>query len=87
MKLESISDRMSIRASIQQGDVNAAIERVNDLNPEVLDTNPELIFHLKQQQLIELIKKGEVIQALEFAQDEMASQGEDKVGWSLLLCF
>jgi len=70
---------MSIRAAIQQGDIECAIERANDLNPEILDTNPELMFHLKQQQLIELIKKGDIPRALEFAQEEMAPLGEEDV--------
>lgn len=34
-QLSSITDRMEIRRAVQAGDVPAAIERVNDLNPEV----------------------------------------------------
>lgn len=33
--LQSISDRMNIREALQRGDVEEAITRVNDLNPEV----------------------------------------------------
>lgn len=33
--LASIQDRMNIRNSIQAGDIEDAIERVNDLDPEV----------------------------------------------------
>lgn len=33
--LASISDRMEIRAAVTAGDVDAAVEKVNDLNPEV----------------------------------------------------
>lgn len=33
--LESIQDRMNIRNAIQAGNIEEAIERVNDLNPEV----------------------------------------------------
>ena len=32
---ESIQNRMTIRQAIQQGNIVEAIERVNDLNPEV----------------------------------------------------
>lgn len=35
---ESIQSRMSIREAVQRGDVQEAIERVNDLNPEVSAT-------------------------------------------------
>ena len=33
--LDSIESRMSIREAVQRGDVEEAIEKVNDLNPEV----------------------------------------------------
>lgn len=32
---ESIQNRMTVRNAIQRGDIVEAIERVNDLNPEV----------------------------------------------------
>eukprot|EP01027_Heterolobosea_sp_BB2_P020602 GEZU01029400.1.p1 GENE.GEZU01029400.1~~GEZU01029400.1.p1 ORF type:complete len:226 (-),score=54.14 GEZU01029400.1:67-744(-) len=75
--LSSIKDRMAIRTAIQRGDVQEAIERVNDLNPEILDTNPKLYFHLQQQRLIELIRQGNISEALHFAQDELAPRGEE----------
>ncbi|KAM9989649.1 hypothetical protein ACTFIY_005676 [Dictyostelium cf. discoideum] len=75
--LASIADRMAIRSAIQCGDIEKGIEIVNDLNPEILDTNPQLYFHLQQQKLIELIRKGMTAEALKFAQDELAPQGEE----------
>jgi len=36
--VDSIKDRMNIRNAIQNGNVEEAIERVNDLNPEVIYT-------------------------------------------------
>ncbi|KAI8990821.1 CTLH/CRA C-terminal to lish motif domain-containing protein [Mycotypha africana] len=75
--LQSIQDRLDIRHAIQSGDVDTAIDLVNDLNPEILDTNPHLFFHLQQQRLIELIRKGEYREALEFASEEMAPRGEE----------
>ncbi|KAF7721790.1 Glucose-induced degradation complex subunit [Apophysomyces ossiformis] len=75
--LESIQERMEIRHAIQSGDVDTAIELVNDLNPEILDTNPRLFFHLQQQRLIELIRKNDFAGALEFAAEEMAPRGEE----------
>jgi hypothetical protein len=50
-----------------------------------LSDNEELVFHLKQQQLIELIRKGDVDAALEFAQRELASLGQENVRTSALL--
>ncbi|MCO5578958.1 hypothetical protein L7F22_032809 [Adiantum nelumboides] len=77
MDLGTITDRMEVRKAIQCGNVQDAIEKVNDLNPEILDTNPQLFFHLQQQRLIELIRSGKVEEALEFAQEELAPRGEE----------
>ncbi|KAF7339537.1 hypothetical protein MSAN_02168200 [Mycena sanguinolenta] len=74
---DSIESRMDIRDALQRGDVEDAIARVNDLNPEILDTNPQLYFHLQQQKLIEFIRHGQIAEALQFAQDELAPRGEE----------
>uniref|UniRef100_A0A2P2LFR7 Glucose-induced degradation protein 8 homolog isoform X2 n=1 Tax=Rhizophora mucronata TaxID=61149 RepID=A0A2P2LFR7_RHIMU len=44
---------------------------------QILDTNPQLFFHLQQQRMIELIRKGKIEEALEFAQAELAPRGEE----------
>ncbi|GLJ35132.1 hypothetical protein SUGI_0707150 [Cryptomeria japonica] len=75
--LATITDRMAVRRAVQSGNVQDAIEKVNDLNPEILDTNPQLFFHLQQQRLIELIRSGKLQEALEFAQEELAPRGEE----------
>jgi len=74
---ESIESRMDIREALQRGDVEDAITRVNDLNPEILDTNPALYFKLQQQKLIEYIRHGRIQEALQFAQEELAPRGEE----------
>ncbi len=55
----------------------AAIEATNDFDPEILDKNTELFFRLNIQQLIELIRKGNIPHALEFARKELASLGSE----------
>lgn len=40
--LESIESRMDIREALQRGDIEEAITRVNDLNPEVISFRSEL---------------------------------------------
>ncbi|CAN4084007.1 unnamed protein product [Withania somnifera] len=75
--LATITDRMAVKKAVQSGNVEDAIEKVNDLNPEILDTNPQLFFHLQQQRLIELIRNGKIEEALEFAQEELAPRGEE----------
>ena len=46
---------------------------------QILDTDPQLFFHLQQQRLIELIRSGDINRALEFAQEELAPRGEENV--------
>lgn len=75
--LESIEYRMGIKKAIQRGDVDEAISKVNDLNPEILDQNPDLFFHLQQQRMIEYIRHGQIAEALRFAQQELAPRGEE----------
>lgn len=43
--------------SLSSGSIQEAVELVNDVDPEILDTNSTLFFHLQQQQLLELIKQ------------------------------
>ncbi|KAI9012807.1 CTLH/CRA C-terminal to lish motif domain-containing protein [Gaertneriomyces semiglobifer] len=75
IELASIEDRMTIRNAIEEGHIENAIERVNDLDPEILDTNPRLYFHLQLQRLIELIRNNHISTALEFASEELAPLG------------
>eukprot|EP00128_Syssomonas_multiformis_P018944 Colp12_sorted_trinity150504_noHs@13903 len=77
IELSSIEERMRIRRAIQAGSIEEAIELVNDLNPEILDTNAQLFFHLQQQRLIELIREGKIEEALDFAMQELAPRGEE----------
>ena len=44
---------------------------------QILETKQALAFHLQQQRLIELVRGGAIDQALEFAQEYLAPQGED----------
>ncbi|ORY90795.1 CTLH/CRA C-terminal to lish motif domain-containing protein [Leucosporidium creatinivorum] len=68
---------MEIRRAVQSGDVEQATEMVNELNPEILDRNPTLHFHLLQLHLIELIRHQRIPEALLFAQSELAPRGEE----------
>ena len=45
--------QIKIRGTIESGAIQEAVELVNDIDPEVLDTNPSLFFHIQQQQLLE----------------------------------
>lgn len=71
-ELKDIEERMRIRAAIQQGALHDAVNRINELDADLLDSHPKLAFRLKQQQVIELIREGRVEEALEEAQEELA---------------
>ncbi len=43
---------------------------------QILELQPQLSFHLQQQRLIELVRQGKVEEALDFAQEYLAPQGE-----------
>ncbi|TKA76972.1 hypothetical protein B0A55_04914 [Friedmanniomyces simplex] len=53
---ESIRERVRVRNAIHGGRLDEAIELINDIDPEILDNNHLLHFHLLQLQLIEIIR-------------------------------
>lgn len=75
---ESIQARVEIRKAIHAGDIDTAINRINDLNPQILDTDPALHFALLRLQLIELIRKctssatADITPALTFSSSQLA---------------
>uniref|UniRef100_A0A8C7DQK4 GID complex subunit 8 homolog n=1 Tax=Oncorhynchus kisutch TaxID=8019 RepID=A0A8C7DQK4_ONCKI len=75
--LDSLDERIKIRELILKGQIQEAIALINSLHPELLDTKRYLYFHLQQQHLIELIRLQETESALEFAQTQLAEQGEE----------
>lgn len=44
------------------------MEIINDMDPEILETQPRLAFRLQQQAVIEMIRKGDMEGALNHAQ-------------------
>lgn len=76
--MESIQERVEIRTAIHSGDIQTAIEKINELNPQILDENPSLHFALLRLQLVELIRScssrpdGDISPALEFATSQLA---------------
>ncbi|KAK8865626.1 hypothetical protein IAR55_000770 [Kwoniella newhampshirensis] len=72
---EKIQERMAIREAVEDGRVEEAVRRVNELDPEILDTNPPLLFHLHLLRLIELIRSDDIDSALSFATTELAPRG------------
>ena len=77
MNMSMLDDQIKIRDAVQSGSIQEAIELVNDVDPEILDTNSKLFFHLQQQQLLELIRQGDIERVLEYAQNELSARGEE----------
>lgn len=75
--LESLNQRIKIREALECGDIEKAINNINSLHPELVDTNRLLAFHLRQQQLIELIREKRLEDALLFAQNHLCEYGEN----------
>ncbi|CAD7690737.1 unnamed protein product [Nyctereutes procyonoides] len=75
--LETLAEQIKIHEMILKGQIQEVIALINSLHPELLDTNRYLYFHLQQQHLIELIRQRETEVALEFAQTQLAEQGEE----------
>ncbi|KAK4684588.1 glucose-induced degradation protein 8, partial [Tremellales sp. Uapishka_1] len=72
---EMIQERMAIREAVEEGRVEEAVRRTNELDPEILDTNPPLLFHLHLLHLIELIRLEDTEACLAFAMTELAPRG------------
>ena len=72
-----MDDQIKIREAVEAGDIQTAMELVNEVDPEILDTNSKLYFHLQQQQLLELIKKGDMERVIEYATTELSARGEE----------
>ncbi|GHJ85832.1 hypothetical protein NliqN6_2234 [Naganishia liquefaciens] len=72
---QSIEERMLIRNAVEAGHVDEAVRRVNELEPEILDNNASLLFHLQLQSFIELIRHDKTQEALRFASEELAPRG------------
>lgn len=98
--VSSMKQRMAIKSMIHSGNIQGAIEKINDIDPELLDVNPALHFSLLRLQLIELIrqgfksKEGDIQPALDFATSHLAQKApsnpqflQDLEKTMALLCF
>ncbi|KAH6661035.1 CTLH/CRA C-terminal to lish motif domain-containing protein [Truncatella angustata] len=74
---DSIEARQQIQTAIHRGDIAEAIGDLNDLDPEILDTDAALHFALLRLQLVELIRQcnatpgRDINPALEFATQQL----------------
>ena len=77
VNMSILDEQIKIRDAVEVGNIQEAIELVNDVDPEILDTDSRLFFHLQQQQLLELVREGDIERVLAFAQSELSARGEE----------
>ncbi|KAL3282400.1 hypothetical protein HHI36_005585 [Cryptolaemus montrouzieri] len=75
--LHTLDERIRIRDAIMTGRIQEATALINQFNPELLDNDRYLYFHLQQLHLIELIRSNHVEEALAFAQGHLSEAGEE----------
>ncbi|KAJ3475033.1 hypothetical protein NLG97_g9602 [Lecanicillium saksenae] len=74
--MASIRARQEIQNCIHSGNIQSAIETLNELDPDILDADKALHFSLLRLQLVELIRAcnatgGDISPALKFATEQL----------------
>jgi len=71
-----ITERVAIRQAVESGNIHTAIDAAQRLDSTIFSANPRLLFRLHRQQLIELIRSGDVASSLAYAHAHLAPQVE-----------
>ncbi|KRX00894.1 hypothetical protein PPERSA_09500 [Pseudocohnilembus persalinus] len=77
--LESMEPRIQVRQLILQGKIDEAIEKVTQLDENLQENNKDIMFELKLQKLIELIKENKIQEAIEYAQKALLPMATENV--------
>ncbi|KAL0222068.1 hypothetical protein RCL1_001922 [Eukaryota sp. TZLM3-RCL] len=78
VNLSTMEQRMAVRASIVDGNIDAAKDAINNIDVEILEKDKKLLFSLQIQRLIELIRAGLIDDAISYAQSSIAvHQGDE----------
>eukprot|EP01025_Chloroclados_australasicus_P019844 TRINITY_DN2089_c0_g1_i1.p2 TRINITY_DN2089_c0_g1~~TRINITY_DN2089_c0_g1_i1.p2 ORF type:complete len:247 (-),score=32.81 TRINITY_DN2089_c0_g1_i1:392-1132(-) len=70
--IQEVQERQNVRRCLRQGDIDAAIQRINDFDPEILDTDQSMYFNLYQQKFLELMREGKLVEALTFTRENLS---------------
>lgn len=91
LDLASIDYRLKVRQAIQGGEIDLAVRELNNFDPEILDSNPNVYFHLKLQEFLEKIRSfnsgggiENVMEAIEFARENLAPIAQEQAGGQFL---
>jgi hypothetical protein len=69
--LSSIAARTAVRSSLSSGAISTALQQIEALAPNLLQTHPQLYLALQQQHLVELIRANDIEGALTFARTHL----------------
>ncbi|CAD5231156.1 unnamed protein product [Bursaphelenchus xylophilus] len=74
LNIEKLAERNQIREAIQDGRILEAIDRIKELCPGMLENDKEFHFIVLRQHLVEVIRKKDDDEALDFAQKYLADK-------------
>ena len=77
--INSLDLRTDLRLCIENGQIDVAIEKLNDFNPQIIDGNPKIFFMLLLCKFVEMVRTGDLERAVEFAAEELAPRAEENV--------
>ena len=75
LDLDSIDYRLKVRQAIQSGEIDSAVRELNNFDPEILDNNPNVYFHLKLQEFLEMIRSNRQQKSVDDAGDDGGVDG------------
>ncbi|CAD5223861.1 unnamed protein product [Bursaphelenchus okinawaensis] len=77
LNIEKLTERNQIREAIQDGRISEAIDRIKELCPGMLESDKEFHFAILRQLLVEVIRRKDDEEALDFAQKYLADKCDD----------
>lgn len=75
--LDNMEKRKKIFHSVLEGNALKAIELTEQLTPEILEKNTDLLFDLLSLHFVELVRSRKCTEALDFAQTKLSDFGKD----------
>lgn len=66
-----LEQRDKIRKHILKWQIDEAIDLINDINPEILESNTQVMFELQKHKFLMYLSSGKIAEAIEFAQTKL----------------
>lgn len=75
---DMVGERNHIRSAIQSGNIDEAIDRLNDFDLHLVEETPRIMYHLLMQRMIEAVRAGNPEDALAMIQNEIPLAHENE---------